>query len=457
METLNLTDALVLAEECYKVSDFEQALKLYSAVEQASQTYMAMIGAANSLTELERPEEALPRYDRAYLILRDEMLALTSNRAKALAEAGRAEEALALYEGLMSSQPVDKFRLDRALTLMQMGRHEETIIECTDVLSREPDNDIAKFARGFAYLVLGDYENGFRDYEFRKKDDLDEPDVALWTGKQDLSGKTILVHAEMGLGDNIMFMRYVPLMVERGAKVICVLPESQKFLVNALDGVEWRSADRSTWPKLDYWVRFMSLAWCFKTNRDTIPPPVKLKRSVCEKLVWMRDSKYVRQNDLKVGLCWAGNTKSRYDKHRTVPLEKLSPLWAIPGVTFFSLQKDVRESDKAAMESSPIIDLSQYLDTFEDTAAAMRNLDLMITVDTSVAHLAGTVGVPTLVMLTSFRTYWLWINKLSTSPWYPSIEVIRQKIDGDWSNVIDHAVDKTLRLQPSLNKYALST
>jgi tetratricopeptide (TPR) repeat protein len=381
--------------------------------------------------ELEKPLDALKEFDRAYLLLRDEMLALSSNRAKALTEAGRTDEALMIYDGLMKSAPNDMFRYNRALALMQNGHYRKCIDECDGLLLRDPKHYKARFARGFCYLVLGDYLKGFQDYEYRLKDRLDEPKVELWTGEQDLKDKTILVHAEMGLGDNIMFMRYAPLLVERGARVICVLPGSQKFLVDALDGVEFRTTDQSTWPELDYWVRFMSLAWCFRTTRETIPPPVPLKLR--------RDLRAGVDSDKRVGICWSGSLKSRYDQHRSIALEQLAPLFNIPGVEYYSLNKDVRESDKEAFERfgiKPVV-----MDTFEDTANAMNNLDLVITVDTSVAHMAGTVGVPTLVMLTSFRTYWLWITGEETSPWYPSVRTIRQKKDGDWSNVVASVCD----------------
>jgi tetratricopeptide (TPR) repeat protein len=447
VEKLNLGDTIFLASGLYDDCHYEEALRLYQAADQAGAGYPAINGAGVCLNELEKPVEALKYFDRAYSLLRDEMLALSSNRAKALTEVGRCAEALQIYDGLMRSAPNDIFRYNRAITVMQMGHYDICIRECDDILSRDPDHDKARFARGFSYLVLGDYERGFHDYECRQKDQLNEPDVELWTGEQDLSGKTILVHAEMGLGDNIMFMRYVPLMVERGAKVICVLPDSQKFLIDGIPGVEWRNADHAAWPHLDYWVRFMSLAWCFKTVRETIPPPIKLMHRKRLDWLWLDDASRVRKGDLKVGLCWSGSLKSRYDQHRTIPLEKLAPLFDVPGVTFFSLQKDVRESDRDVFEQFPMIDLAPYLETFEDTSNAMKFLDLMITVDTSVAHMAGTVGIPTLVMLTSFRTYWLWITGEETSPWYPSVRTIRQHKDGDWSNVVSSVVERIQQLK----------
>ena len=443
-ETLNVADTMFLASGLYDDGLYEQALDLYRAADEAGGGFPAINGAGLCLNDLEQPESALKYFDRAYTILRDEMLALTSNRAKALTEMGRCEEALQMYNGLMASAPNDIFRYNRALTLMQMGQYEACISECNDILSRDASNDLARFARGFSYLVLGDYERGFKDYECRLKDELEPIDAELWTGDQDLFGKTILVHADQGYGDNIQFARFLPMLVERGARVIAVLPTSQKFLVNGVPGAEWRNGDRTTWPKLDYWVRFMSLAYCFRISRETVPPPVSLKLkedAVALKAVLSELKAQWGTKPISVGLCWAGGVKSRYDKHRSLPLEQLAPLFELKDVAFYSLQKDLRESDRAAFECFPITDLSPALNTFEDTANVMAVLDLVITVDTSVAHLAGTVGVPTLVMLTAFRTYHLWIMGSGTSPWYPSVRLLKQKTSGEWGPVVMGAIE----------------
>lgn len=454
-EVLNVPDAIYLASGLFDDCHYEEAERLFHAAEQAGGGYPAINGRALCLNEMERSAEALPLFDQAYAFLRDEMISLASNRAKALTEAGRCDEALLIYSGLMQSAPTPLFRYNRALTLLQMGRHEETIAECDEVLRVEPDNDKARFARGFARLVLGDYERGFADYECRLKDDIKEPGVPLWTGEQSLTDKTILVHGEMGLGDNIMFMRYVPMMVARGAKVIIVVPESQKFMVDGIEGAEWRNADRATWPPLDYWVRFMSLAWCFRTTRETVQAPAPIKwdedrlQAFWRALIDLTPAReFHMQLPKRVGLVWSGSRKSRYDQHRSIPLAELAPLLTVPGVTFYSLQLDVRETDQEAFANSRIVDLAPHLKTFEDTANAMKCLDLVITVDTSVAHMAGTVGVPTWVMLTTFRTYWLWIEKLKTSPWYPSVRVFRQERDGDWSSVVGQITGELTALGP---------
>lgn len=434
MDRIELTtpEAIAYGKSLFADHQFENAELAFRAAMDNGGGFDAINGLAMSLNELDRSNEALGLFNKAASILEGEAKALMANKAKAYAAVGQTELALNVYNKLVKDAPVPFLLYSRALVLLQMGRHEDAIREFDCVLELDPGNDLARFGRGFAYLVLGDYAQGFRDYEFRLKDDLDEPNVPLWTGSEDLNGKTILVHGEMGLGDNIMFARYLPMLQKMGATVVAVVPDSQFSIMPA--GVICKGLDKTTWPKLDYWCRFMSLAWLFKTTRDTVPPPYEVGYRAFRGAIGRLMDAGGRK--LKVGLCWSGSPKSKYDAWRSVPLEQLAPLWDLP-VEFYSFQMGVRDSDKAAFERLPMADLVPQIKDFGDTACAMRELDLMITCDTSVAHMAGTVGVPTYVMLTAFRTYWLWISKLKTSPWYPSVSVFRQEKDGEWGPVVD--------------------
>lgn len=436
---LNVADAMLLAGDLFRAWRFADAEALFRQILMAEPSNLHATNAlAVCLIEQNKGAEALPFLDRTGTLLRDELVTVTCNRGRALADLGRAEEALAAFDLVLGPYPGHLLsRYNRGLVLLQMGRCKQAIADFDAVLAAG-ENDKARFGRGFANLVLGNYADGFRDYECRLKDKIDEPDVPLWTGAEPLEGKTILVHGEQGLGDNIMFARYLPMLVERGAKVLVWVPSSVKPLLAHLPGVTVLGDDREAWPAFDYWVRFMSLALCFGTTAETVPPPVPLrfdpaarngKRDVIRNL----DE---RGRSLRVGLCWSGSPQSRYDAHRSIPLAELAPLFDLPGIQFFSLQLAVRERDRPAFERAFIADLTPFIETFSDTANLMAELDLVITVDTSVAHLAGTVGVPTLVMLTAFRTYWLWIEKLQTSPWYPSARVLRQERDGEWGLVV---------------------
>jgi hypothetical protein len=147
-------------------------------------------------------------------------------------------------------------------------------------------------------------------------------------------------------------------------------------------------------------------------------------------------------------LCWSGNPKSKYDQHRSIPLHLLAPLWGSHNVRFYSFQQAVRETDRDAFDKFDIVRLGSYLTDFRQTAHAMKCLDLMITCDTSVAHMAGTVGVPTWVMLTKFRTYWLWMKGRTDNPWYPSLRAFKQTTDGDWPGVVARIINDVETLLP---------
>lgn len=445
---LNVADAMTLATDFFSNGMFAEAERLFKAAATAGGGYHAINGLAMALNELSRPAEALPLFDQAYAVLRTDMMALMANRAKSLMDLGRSEEALEIYDGIAQSNPrVLLVRYSRGLALLQMARHREAIEEFDFVLANDPEHDLARFGRGFANLVLGNYTQGFKDYEYRLKDTIEAPGVPLWTGAESLNGKTILIHGEQGHGDDIMFMRYVPLMVERGAHVLLVLHPGVRPLFEGMPGTTCFSEDRATWPKFDYWVRMMSLAGCFGTTVDTVPPPAPIELHPAH-VNRFRD--IVRNLDeggcsFRVGLCWSGSPQSRYDSHRSLPLSEMAPLFRLEGVQFYSLQLGIRDRDRATFDGLFIGDLAPHLDNFADTAAAMACLDHIVTVDTSVAHLAGTVGVPTTVMLTAFRTYWLWLKDRELTPWYPSAHCIRQTTDGDWAPVIERVKNKLAR------------
>ena len=383
-------------------------------------------------------EEALPWLDQAIAQMQEDMRAALCNRAVALGELGRADEALSILYAILRNDPLYHVaRLNLGHLLMQVQRHEDAITNY-DMLIDNPDVEkpyehAARFGRGFCNLVLGNLRDGFVDFEYRKKMKLPPRSTPEWTGKQPLDGKTILIVGEMGHGDNIMFLRYVPMLRKCGAKVIAAVPSVMQPLAATLPGLTLQTKDEA--PKHDYWVRMMSLAHCFGTDVDTCPPPAPYQLPLQLKAKW-KSGMLMGEPRLRVGLCWSGSRESQYDRVRNIPLRELAPLFEIPGVEFYSLQLDIRDTDKAAFDEMDIFDVGSKVKNFLDTACVIAGLDLVITVDTSVAHLAGTVGVKTWVMLTSYRTYWLWIRGRTDNPWYPSATCFRQPHDGDWKSVV---------------------
>lgn len=452
---LNVAEAFMLAGDLFKASDFEGAGNIFTAITMADPSnFHAFNALAVCLIEQKKHNAAMSVLDRAGTLIRDEMVTVTSNRGRCLVDMGRAEEGLATFDNIIKNCPTHTLSYyNRGLAKLQLGKYEDSIADMNTVLAAEPDNAKARFGRGFANLVLGQYLDGFADYECRLKDKIELPDAIEWDGSQDLKGKYILVHGEMGYGDNIMFARYLTKLThERGARVFVYVTENMRPLFRplVLSGLSLGllSDDRTAWPRLDYWVRFMSLAGCFKTELATVPPPMAVWPS---KGAYSRLKQVMRLPDhspalsaqptpKRVGLVWSGGRKSRYDEYRSIPLAALAPLFKVAGHEFYSLQLDVRDEDKAAFNAAPLINLEPEIKNFQDTADIIHQLDLVITVDTSVAHLAGSCGVPTWVMLTAFRTYWLWVAEMTVSPWYPSIRLFRQGKDGTWAKVVEQVV-----------------
>ena len=434
---VNPRDAALLGLGLCEDGHFAQAEPYLRAACEFVPTAQSLHWLGVCLLEQDRAPESTPYFERAMAMLRDEMFSLTSNYAKALGEVGRSQEALALLTRLNAQAPDNQLALyNLGLVLLQMKRHQESIAVMDRVLALTPNDDKAKFCAGFANLALGNYIRGFADYECRLKDDYNVQPAPEWIDEP-LEGKTILVRGEQGLGDNIMFGRYLRYLRAAGAKEILFwTPAPTRSLFENRAGVRLLGDIVADWPEFDYWTWSMSLAHKFGTDTDSVPEPLGIYYDANLLSVW--NYRMGNASKLRVGLCWSGGRKSKYDSFRSLPASVIKPLLDIPGVTFFNFQQDVRETDThdyEDMRRKGLVDITEHLTDFRQTAHAMRNLDLMITCDTSVAHMAGTVGIPTWVMITSHRTYWLWIQKTDRSPWYPSIRVFEQK-GGDWPEVI---------------------
>jgi len=376
----------------------------------------------------------LQRIDLEIAQLHENLKTSAINRAVCLGEAGRSDEAMTQIEHVIRSFPEDHTaRLNYATLLMQVQRFEEAIAQYNTVLKVDTEfNDLARFGRGFSNLVLGNLREGFIDFESRKKLDLPPGLPSEWDGVSSLDGKRLLVIGEMGFGDNIMFLRYCRELHDRGAKITVCIPPAMIPLAECLEPKVNVMTEKSH-ANFDYYVRMMSLAYCLDTDIDCVPPPAQFNLPEAQLIRW---SKALPQTRLKIGLCWSGSRDSQYDKFRNIPLRELTPLFSRNDIDFYSLVLDVRDDDKQAFNELPIYDVGAKIKHFRDTASFISNLDLVITVDTSIAHLAGSLGVLTWVMLTSFRTYWLWIRDRTDCPWYPSAKAFRQPTDGDWSSVV---------------------
>jgi tetratricopeptide (TPR) repeat protein len=392
---------------------------------------------AAALFQARRHEQALAACERA-LHIKPHYAEALNTRGNAFLEMGRAGEALASYDRAIASRPdfAPAYR-NRGAALQALNRHREAIDSYESALALDPDDADAHWNESLARLCLGDYRTGFAKFEWRWRtsdrthgdDRFSQP---LWLGTDSLEGKTILLHGEQGVGDSIQFVRYVPLVQARGARVVLAVHRELKSLLSGM--AEAVLAEDEILPAFDLRCPLPSLPLAFGTTLATVPAQVPYLHPRGSQVAdWKR--RLPESLALRVGLAWAGNPAHKNDRNRSMAFEWLAPLLAVPHVQFVSLQKGVSGDAEALSRARRWVDLASALEDFSDTAAAMANLDLIISVDTAVAHLAGALAKAVWVLL-PFSPDWRWLLDREDSPWYPSARVFRQPAAGDWSNVI---------------------
>jgi tetratricopeptide (TPR) repeat protein len=363
------------------------------------------------------------------------------NVGAALLLLGRHEEALTWFESALQLRPSLPVALEsKAVALRRLQRFDEALAVYHHIRSIDPANARAELDLAHLDLLLGHFEAGFAGREARWRveglqivfPDRPEP---IWLGEDSIEGKTVLIGSDEGLGDAIQFARYVPALAARGARVVLVVQDPLCSLLSTLPGVsQCVPMSAAALPPVDVRCPIMSLPFAFRTTLDTIPPPVRLQPSADRVKAW--DGRLGPRDRLRVGLAWSGSPAHQNDDNRSLPLKLLTRLLDLDA-TFVSLQRDPRPDDKAVLlERTDIVDLTADLTDFSETAALVSCLDLVITVDTSIAHLAGTMGCPTWIML-AHRPDWRWLLDRDDSPWYPSVRLFRQTTAGDYGGVVE--------------------
>ncbi len=378
-----------------------------------------------------RYHEALALYDQYAQIFQNSEY-FWNNRANTLLELGLHQQASESYRhALLLAPGLDVARVALASCLQSLGEYQEALVECETVLAHSPNNAEAHWNRSLLLLLDGHYREGWLEYEWRwKKQRFTSPrreyPQPLWSGEE-IHGKTLLIHAEQGLGDTIQFCRYLPLLVQRGASIIfeCHTPLTglMRTLGNGITPVPFGSP----LPRFDLHLPLLSLPLILNTTLATIPASIPYLKPPSDKTAFWR-SIIPCDRQKKIGICWAGKTYP--DPGRSCPPELLNGLTSQTAAGWYSLQ-----ADSALPAPHGIIDLSSQLLDFSDTAAMLVMLDLIVTIDTSVAHLAGALGKDTLLML-PFSADWRWLTGRRDSPWYPTMKIFRQPSAGDWPAVI---------------------
>jgi len=381
-------------------------------------------------------EEAVQHYQQA-LALNAKSPQFHCNLGIALRELEQLESATGHFKQAIALQPdYAKAYDDLGDVLEQQGQYQEALVCYEKAIELKPDYTFAHWHRAEALLRFGEFRRGFAEYEWRWRIGIfgQRPtfEAPLWDGS-DLKGKTILLCGEQGYGDRIQFIRYAPLVQERGGRLIavCLAPLTQ--LLTTVPGIEQVLDLDAEVPEFDVYATLMSLPLLLGTTPETIPAQIPYLKAPESSNIKLEAPTKTR---LKVGIVWAGNAINRNTRRRTCGLESLLPLLGTPRVAFYSLQVGSRSQDLAALPASvQVQDLSGQLRSFTDTAAVVAQLDLVITIDTSVAHLAGALGKPVWVLL-PFVAEWRWMLSREDSPWYPTMRLFRQESLGDWSGVI---------------------
>jgi len=474
----SLYSVLELAREADKAENYSVALMNYRLfLKHETGDPHAWSDYAGLLLLMGRDEDCLNACARALEIVPDFAPALL-NKAAALVGLDSLEEARKIYERLLALDPGrPEFILAMQKFLYRAGDAASTEPELLRILETEPNNtdaltmlisvytikiDHQKFRecmeklidikfknsdeysweKSVLYLKLGEFREGFRLFEQRPSNrrvsGFIEP---RWTGEA-FPGRTLLLRWEQGFGDTIMMLRYGPLVKALGGMVILFVQTDLADLAKTCDGFDYVITDQYPRPKFDFQLPLMSLPLVMGTELNTIPaqipylkvpPVVKNREAILDRLNKSGKSK-------KIGLVWAGNKLYKSDQLRSISPSCLPPLGQHQGATWYSLQRET--PDLIPFDGmTPMADL---MDTFADTAFVVSNLDLIVTVDTAMAHLAGALGKPVMLML-PFNPDWRWMLARKDSPWYPSIQIYRQPVEGNWDGVID-AVVKELNL-----------
>lgn len=411
---------------------------------------------ANALREQQKTDDAVIHYREA-LRLRPDYAKAEVNLAVALISQGKSGEAIErLRRGVQLDPNFAEAYNSLGAAVSVERRFDEALDHYAHAIRLKPDYPDAHWNRSLIWLLTGDFERGWPAYEWRWRCARTGPTPTYreprWDGSP-LDGRTILLHAEQGLGDTLHFVRYAALVKARGGSVILQCQPPLKCILASCAGIDQLVGQGGPLPRFDVWTPLMSLPAMFGTHLRTIPahvPYVSAEAALVEH--WRRELAPLR--GFRVGIAWQGSPRHPWDRHRSATFDDLTPLARVPGIDFISLQKGVGPDDiQCSAFRAPHSALVTYsgIDEangpFMDTAAIMRNLDLVIAVDTAVAHLAGAQGVRTWLAL-NYSPDWRWLLDREDSPWYPTMRLFRQAKLGDWSSVFSRMADELLSLKP---------
>jgi hypothetical protein len=446
MPELSTDQAIDAAVALHQAGKFAEAEKIYLRILARHPKHPDVLHLLGAIaTQTGRPQQAIDLISQAIAV--HPAAIYYNNLGKAFMDTGRPEQAADAYQRAILLKP-DYFEAHNNLgvTLKDMEQLDQAIAASQTALRLKPDYPQAHWSLALGLLLKGDFENGWREYEWRLRCaelprplDLRQP---RWDGKA-LHGKTILLHTEQGYGDMLQFVRYAEMVAHHGGRVILACPPEMAPLMKSCPGVSEVAPLDQPLPRFDVHCPLGSLPLIFGTTLQTIPAPrfyLKADDDLIEK--WRtrigeaRAQSHSPAQSLRCGIVWSGNPRQSNDRHRSMRLDQLTMVLSFEAAQFHSLQKGAAADQiKSMATQAQLVDYSEELTDFAETAAAIANLDLVITVDTAVAHLGGALGKPVWVMLS--RPFdWRYLLDRSDSPWYPAMRLFRQKTAGDWDEVI---------------------
>lgn len=425
-----------------KLGKYEEALASYGRAVAIKPGFAeAHVNRGVTLQEMKQLDAALASYEQAIAVKPDFAMAHI-NRGNLLWNLQQMEAAIASYDRGLELMPDNKEALNsRGVALHALKQLDAAIASYRRALAVDPSFASGHWNLSNALLLKGDFENGWKHFEWRWKNtgidlykqrrDFSQP---LWSGGESLAGKTILLHAEQGLGDTLQFCRYAKCVADLGARVILEVYPSLHNVLQGLEGVSVLLPENAELPAFDFHCPLLSLPLAFKTDLNSIPRSASYIHSDRQLTKHWRQ-KLGKKSKPRVGLVWSGSLKHKGDGQRSIALNEMLKLLSAD-FEFVSLQKEVRKSDAAVLRMHPEIrDFSAELHDFTDTAAICELMDLVISVDTSTAHLAGAMGKPVWILL-PFVPDWRWLLDRDDTPWYPGARLYRQARPGDWAGVL---------------------
>ncbi len=449
----------------------DAAIKAYSAALRLRPDFAeAHFNLGNALQELGRREAAIGAYHEA-IRLKPDMVEAHSNLGTALQDSRRLDDAVEAFgialdirrsqadrtQGQPGRQDLADAYCNLGKALKSLGRLDDAIAAYGDAIRQKPDHVDAHYNLSIAHLLRGDLEAGWQKYDLRWRAevkrlaprDFIEPQ---WRG-EDLAGRTILLHAEQGYGDTLQFCRFAPMVAERGGRVLLEVPRPLHRLLSTLPGVDHLIVAGSPLPDFAVHCPLMSLPGAFSTSIETIPRRVPYLQADNDAVRKWRER--IGRTGFRIGIAWQGNPSHPDDRGRSAPLACFAPLADLPGVRLISLQKHFGLEDLDRLPPGMQVEtLGEEFecgsDAFIDCAAVMQQLDLIISVDTAIGHLAGALGLPVWLALKAVP-HWVWMLDRDDTPWYPTMRLFRQTEPDDWDALfagMAAALDDEIRSRP---------